>query len=50
MERKELEQEVIKRLKIDKDSSFIPTIKKSLKLKDTKELEDILERMKADGR
>ena len=49
MTRDELEQEVLRRLKIKKASDIKPVVR-SLKLKSTKALEDILERMKAEGR
>jgi hypothetical protein len=49
MKRNELEQEVLRRLKIKKAKDINP-VARSLKLKTTKALEDILERMKAEGR
>lgn len=49
MERVELEQEVFKRLRIGKPGD-IDIVRRSVEMKTTKELEDILERMKAEGR
>jgi hypothetical protein len=49
MDRKQLENEVFKRLQITAPA-HLSIIRKDLKLKSTGELEDILERMKKAGR
>ncbi len=48
MDRKTLETEVIRRLRTR--SCDIPVLKRAIKLKPTPELEDILKRMKEEGR
>lgn len=47
--REELEEEVFKRLRVTRDAD-IPIIRDALKLKPRAELEDILKRMKEEGR
>ena len=49
MDRKQLEEEVYKRLSITKPSDE-PIIRDALKMKPTADLEDILDRMKKEGR
>ena len=49
MTREELEEEVFRRLRIGKPPD-IPIIRKALTLKPTADLEDILRRMKEEGR
>ena len=49
MDRLELEQEVIKRLREDRPAQ-VEILQDALKLKTTVQLEDMLERMKKEGR
>lgn len=49
MDREQLEEEVFRRLRIGKPPDE-PLIRDALKMKPTEELEDILDRMKKEGR